>query len=149
MGRSYIRPDRVTGWGRGGLSGLDEATPARRRSIRPVTLVRGQGMASDNQLLKAAACCTNILRRYGERAPTSASRDLMVAEVEVLAGWLLELELPPGAVEDRFLPPVEYYLVACHGLEGGRLLRDEVIAVLERVGVTSPDHQLVMPRQAR
>ena len=106
-------------------------------------------MASDDRLRRAASCCTNILRRYGERASSPASRDLMVAEVEVLAGWLLELDLPPGAVEDGFLPPVDYYLVASHGLEAGRRLRDEVVAVLDRVGVASPDYRLAMPRRAR
>ena len=106
-------------------------------------------MGSDDRLHRAASCCTKILRRYGERPPTPASRDLMVAEIEVLAGWLQELGLPPGAVEDGLLPPVEYYLVASHGLEAGRRLHDEVIEVLDRVGVTSPDYQPAMPRRAR
>ena len=90
-------------------------------------------MVIANQFLKAASVCSDILRRYHARGRTLASKDLMVAEVETLLGWLHELDLPLEVDPHGFLVPVQEYLLARHGSEAGVRLFAELVKVIESV----------------
>ena len=94
-------------------------------------------MAISNQFLKAAAVCTDILRRYHVRERTAASKELMVAEVETLLGWLKQLDLPSEVNRHGFLAPVREHLLARYGSKAGGRIFAELIEVLEAAGTSS------------
>ncbi len=88
-----------------------------------------------NQMLKASDCCISILRRYRTSDRTAAARDLMVAEVQTVVGWLLELDLPPNRTLGGILVPVERYLLTHYGSEAGRCLNAEFVEAFEKFGM--------------
>jgi hypothetical protein len=77
----------------------------------------------------------SLLQRYHDGERTAAPKERMAAEVEVVIGWLMELDLPPGVTEDGDLRPVEAYLLALYGHEAGRRLNGEFVEVFERAGM--------------
>ena len=108
-----------------------------RKPQEPITFAISFGglKVLTRHFLEATAVCTRIMRRYHARERTAASRTLMVAEVETLAGWLQELGLPAGAYGAVFLPPVKDYLFTRYGTEAGERLFAELVAVLEGTGM--------------
>ena len=95
----------------------------------------GGSVRIDGQLVVAAARCWSILRRYyvGER--TDRARALMCAEIDTLVGWLMELNLPPGAAKREILAPIEAYLLARYGHEAGMRLNAEFVEGFEANGM--------------
>lgn len=90
----------------------------------------------EDQLRAATARLMSILRRYllGER--TAQSSTLMALEIELVVGYLLELDLPDGVAQDYVLAPVADYLMVRHGPEAGARLNAEFVAAFEAVGMS-------------
>jgi hypothetical protein len=92
-------------------------------------------MSMEYQLRVAAAHCLSLIQRYHDGARTASAKERMVAEVEMIIGWLLELNLPAGAMEKWVLRPVETHLFAQYGQEVGRRLNAELVEVFEGAGM--------------
>lgn len=92
---------------------------------------RGEPIRIDDRLQDATARCLAILLRYRNGERTDATRALMVAEIETVVGWLMELKLPPGTAEYGVLRPVESYLLARFGHEAGLRLNAEFVEAFE------------------
>ena len=92
-------------------------------------------MKIQHQLRLAAARCLALLQRYHDGERTVAAREKMVAEVEVVIGWLLELGLPAGVTEDGLLGPVEMCLLDRYGHELGQRLNREFVEAFEGSGM--------------
>ena len=92
-------------------------------------------MSIQHQLCNAAACCLSTLQRYHDAERTAAAKARMAAEVELLIGYLLELDLSPGMAEAGVLKPVGTQLVTRYGHEVGRRLDAEFMKVFEGAGM--------------
>jgi hypothetical protein len=92
-------------------------------------------MLIEGQLQAAAARCLSILLRYRNGERTAATKAMMVAEIEVVVGWLMELGLPSGVVETEVLAPVGTYLLARYGHEAGQRLNTEFVEAFEAAGM--------------
>ena len=92
--------------------------------------------ALEDQLQLATVRCLSILRRYHYGEQTSRAKEMMAAEVELVIGYLLELDLPHGATQGGVLAPVAEYLGLRHGPEAGTRLNAEFVAIFESVGMT-------------
>lgn len=92
--------------------------------------------AIEDQLQLATVRCLAILRRYYGGEQSARARHLMVAEVEMVVGYLLELDLPPGATQAGVLAPVADHLALRHGVEAGRRLNAEFVAIFEGAGMS-------------
>ena len=92
-------------------------------------------MAIEERLQEAAAQCVAVMRRYHSGERSSAARSRMSAEIDLVVGWLLELDLPPGLAQARVLAPVESYLFARYGHEVGRRLNDQFLDAFEANGM--------------
>ena len=93
-------------------------------------------MRADDSLEEGAARCWSIMRRYHGSERKDEARALLIAEVDTLVGWLLELRPPPGAIERRILGPVEEYLLARYGHEVGMRLNAEFVRAFEAHGMS-------------
>ena len=92
-------------------------------------------MPIQDQLQMATARCLGLLKRYESGERTAEAKAEMVAEVEVVIGWLMELDLPPGATRRGVLLPVEKYLLALYGRGTGARLNSEFTEVFEGPGM--------------
>lgn len=101
---------------------------------------RAGGVMIEDRLGTAAARCLAILLRYRNGERTRAARALMTAEIAPVAGWLMELDLPPGATEGGVLTPVESHLLAHFGHEAGRRLNVEFVEAFEAAGMSLLRH---------
>lgn len=63
-------------------------------------------------------------------------RERMTAEVEVLVGWLIELNLPPGRMQTGLLQPVEVWLLERYGPEVGLRINGDFVEAFERAGMS-------------
>ena len=90
-------------------------------------------MSMEHQFRKAVARCLSLLRRYHDVGRTAAAK--MAAEVEVVIGWLLELDLPSGAAKVGVLGPVEARLLSQYGREAGRALDEDFVEAFGRAGM--------------
>ncbi len=88
-------------------------------------------MTADERVLEAAARCLVILRRYREVERTAETRARMVAEIEVIVGWLMELGLLTDQNQEFILKSVERYLVEQYGLVIGHSLTTQFIDAFE------------------
>ena len=75
---------------------------------------------TERQLQETVARCVSIMVYFHndpERTPKTKER--MVAEVQVVAGWVAEMGLKPGQTDELILRPVEAELFARYGHELG------------------------------
>ena len=92
-------------------------------------------MAIEDKLQMAVTQCLSLLRRYHDGERTAEARAKMVAEVEVVIGYLMELKLPPGSTVRGILSPVENHLIDLYGHEAGRGLNKDFVEVFEGPGM--------------
>ena len=68
------------------------------------------------------ARCVSIMASYHDGERTPRATELLAAEVQVVAGWVMEWEQWPRKTRDSILRPVEAELLTLYGREdGGRL----------------------------
>ena len=73
---------------------------------------KGRAMTPDKrQVLETVARCVTVMVHYQNSSHTAKTKELMVAEIEVIAGWVMELELDDSTISKRFLEPVQAELM--------------------------------------
>ncbi len=92
-------------------------------------------MPIKDQLQVATSRCLSLLKRYEAGERTTEAKAEMVAEVEVIIGWLMELNLPSGATRRGLLWPVQDDLITLYGHEEGQRLNKEFAEVFEGPGM--------------
>src|SRR5262249_25514122 len=81
--------------------------------------------------------------RYHDEHRSSQNRALMVVEVQLIAGWVMETGLKPIEADELILQPVGCELLRLYGYEVGPRLYAEFLKAFEdppRAGAVSPAH---------
>jgi hypothetical protein len=76
-------------------------------------------MATERQVKETIARCVSIMVCYHNGEKTRLAHDMMVAEVQTVAGWVMEMDLGPCEKDERILHPVERELLMRFGPEVG------------------------------
>ncbi|MCA1685022.1 MAG: hypothetical protein LC745_03370 [Planctomycetia bacterium] len=103
-------------------------------------------MATDRQVQETIAQCLATMARYHEGGRTRCATTLMIAEVQALAAWVLEMDLREGEAVEVILGPVEAELLARYGSELGVRLSADFHKAFEDFGTF--DHMTYGPGQA-
>jgi hypothetical protein len=92
---------------------------------------RGRGMVTERQVQETIARCVSTMVYYhnGERSRELDER--MTAEIQMVAGFVRELDFSRDGVESRIIRPVEVELVARYGHEVGPRLASRFFEAFE------------------
>lgn len=75
---------------------------------------------TERQLQETVARCVGIMVYFhNDPERTQRTKERMVAEVQVVAGWVVEMGLDHRQTDERVLCPVEAELIARYGHEVG------------------------------
>ena len=116
------------GWASEPRPGLDRPGPVADRGGPGEW---GGGMATERQLQETVARCVSIMVYYHNTTRAPQAKERMIAEVELVAAWVLELDLSPGDTDRHIFRPVEGELLARYGPEVARGLHAEFLDAFE------------------
>ncbi|SIN69184.1 hypothetical protein SAMN05444166_0155 [Singulisphaera sp. GP187] len=88
-------------------------------------------MATHGQVLATIDRSVTAIRRYHDAPRTQQSILLMVAEVQMVAGWVHELMLAANEVDELIVHPVRGYLIERYGHELGVRLAGEFLRAFD------------------
>jgi hypothetical protein len=95
-------------------------------------------MATQRQLQETVARCVSIMVYYRNEPRSERTRERMVAEVQLVAGWVMELGLVAEETGRHIFRPLEGELIARFGQAAGSRLHAEFVQAFEGLTMTSP-----------
>jgi hypothetical protein len=92
-------------------------------------------MATQRQLQETAGRCVSAMISYHNSGRSEKVHDRMVAEVQMIAGFLEELGLDRGEIDRRIILPVEAELIARYGQVAGSRLAIQFVEGFESLDI--------------
>jgi hypothetical protein len=94
-------------------------------------------MTTEVQVQETIARCVSIMVFYHNDHEASDATERMIAEVQLVAGWITEMELSPGGTDWLIFGPLENELYARFGHEVAPRLYAEFIEAIESLNIPS------------
>jgi hypothetical protein len=88
-------------------------------------------MPTERHIQDTVARCVATMARYHRADRSSEAQEQMIAEIEMLAGWALEMSLVPDDIETMLWQPVREELTARFGHEVGPRLNVAFLQAFE------------------
>ena len=92
-------------------------------------------MATERQVQETIARCISTMVFYHNSERSRKTEDRMIAEVQVIAGFVEELGFERGEAEERIIRPVELELIARYGYEVGPRMAVQFANAFQSLGV--------------
>ena len=92
-------------------------------------------MSINQQLRLVTARCLSVLQRYHDEGRVESAKAKMVAEVELIIGYLIEINPTFRQTETDVLGHVEEHLLSRYGSEAGRRINQDFLDAFEGAGM--------------
>lgn len=85
-------------------------------------------MMTERQIRETISHCVELMARYREGPRACHRREFMIAEVQAVVGWVVEMKLDPIETDEQILQPVGAALLSLYSYEVGPKLFAEFLS---------------------